>query len=126
MQVVADQSVFIQAAIESIKHHLIEGSFFACVIIYFFLANWRTTLIAAIAIPTSIIATFALMAIEVRRLSAKDRGLDATTCSGLSVSRCGRNIAKHCSSRVSNCRHGRALSTGVGRAKNSFAPITSQ
>ena len=62
VQVVADQSVFIQAAIESIKRHLIEGSFFACIIIYIFLANWRTTLIAAIAIPTSIIATFALMA----------------------------------------------------------------
>ncbi len=62
VQVVADQSIFIEAAIESIKHHLIEGSFFACLIIYLFLANWRTTLIAAIAIPTSIIATFALMA----------------------------------------------------------------
>ncbi|RXH55692.1 efflux RND transporter permease subunit [Granulicella sibirica] len=61
VRIVADQSVFINAAIEAIKHHLIEGSFFACVIIYLFLANWRTTLIAAIAIPTSIISTFALM-----------------------------------------------------------------
>jgi HAE1 family hydrophobic/amphiphilic exporter-1 len=60
-QVVQDQSVFIEAAIGSIKHHLIEGSFFACIIIYLFLANWRTTLIAAIAIPTSLISTFALM-----------------------------------------------------------------
>ncbi|SFR98442.1 hydrophobic/amphiphilic exporter-1, HAE1 family [Granulicella pectinivorans] len=60
-QVVQDQSIFIEAAIDSIKHHLVEGSLFACVIIYFFLANWRTTLIAAIAIPTSIISTFALM-----------------------------------------------------------------
>jgi len=61
VQVVQDQSVFIKAAIEAIKHHLIEGSFFACIIIYLFLANWRTTLIAGIAIPTSIISTFALM-----------------------------------------------------------------
>src|SRR6202030_237167 len=35
---------------------------FASVIIFLFLANWRTTLIAAVAIPTSIVSTFALMA----------------------------------------------------------------
>lgn len=61
VQVVQDQSAFIKAAIEAIKRHLIEGSFFACIIIYIFLANWRTTLIAAVAIPTSIISAFALM-----------------------------------------------------------------
>jgi hydrophobic/amphiphilic exporter-1 (mainly G- bacteria), HAE1 family len=61
-QVIADTSVFIKAAVENIKHHLIEGSFFAAIIIFLFLANVRTTLIAALAIPTSIVATFALMA----------------------------------------------------------------
>ncbi len=61
-QVISDQSVFIKAAVDNIKHHLIEGSFFAAIIIFLFLANIRTTLIAAIAIPTSIISTFALMA----------------------------------------------------------------
>ena len=61
-QVISDQSVFIKAAVENIKKHLIEGSFFAAIIIFLFLANIRTTLIAAIAIPTSIISTFALMA----------------------------------------------------------------
>ncbi len=61
-RVITDQSVFIKAAVENIKHHLIEGSFFAAIIIFLFLANIRTTLIAAIAIPTSIISTFALMA----------------------------------------------------------------
>src|SRR5690242_345172 len=61
-QVVSDQSVFIKAAVENIKKHLIEGSFFAAIIIFLFLANIRTTLIAAVAIPTSIISTFALMA----------------------------------------------------------------
>ncbi len=61
-QVISDQSVFIKAAVDNIKRHLIEGSFFASIIIFMFLANIRTTLIAAIAIPTSIISTFALMA----------------------------------------------------------------
>jgi HAE1 family hydrophobic/amphiphilic exporter-1 len=61
-QIIGDQSVFIKAAVENIKKHLIEGSFFAAIIIFLFLANIRTTLIAAVAIPTSIISTFALMA----------------------------------------------------------------
>jgi HAE1 family hydrophobic/amphiphilic exporter-1 len=60
--IISDQSVFIKASVDSIKHHLIEGSFFAAIIIFIFLANIRTTLIAAVAIPTSIISTFALMA----------------------------------------------------------------
>ena len=61
-QIIGDQSVFITAAVDSIKRHLIEGSIFASIVIFLFLANWRTTLIAAVAIPTSIISTFALMA----------------------------------------------------------------
>jgi HAE1 family hydrophobic/amphiphilic exporter-1 len=61
-RIVADQSVFIVAAVDSIKHHLVLGSFFASIVIFLFLANWRTTLIASIAIPTSIISAFALMA----------------------------------------------------------------
>jgi HAE1 family hydrophobic/amphiphilic exporter-1 len=61
-EVIGDQSIFIKAAVENIRKHLIEGSIFAAIIIFVFLANIRTTLIAAIAIPTSIISTFALMA----------------------------------------------------------------
>ena len=61
-EIIGDQSVFIKAAVSAIKHHLVLGSIFASIVIFFFLANWRTTLIASIAIPTSIISTFALMA----------------------------------------------------------------
>ena len=61
-KIITDQSVFIKAAVDNIKHHLIEGSFFAAIVIFLFLANIRTTLIASIAIPTSIVSTFALMA----------------------------------------------------------------
>jgi len=61
-EVVSDQSIFIKAAVDNIKHHLVLGSLFASVVIFIFLANIRTTLIAAIAIPTSLISTFALMA----------------------------------------------------------------
>src|SRR6478752_1898788 len=62
VEIVNDQVIFIKAAIEAIQSHLIEGSLLAAAVIFLFLANIRTTLIAAVAIPVSIISTFALMA----------------------------------------------------------------
>ena len=56
---VRDQSVFIQASVDTVKEHLVLGSILAAVVIFFFLANIRTTVIAALAIPTSIISAFA-------------------------------------------------------------------
>jgi HAE1 family hydrophobic/amphiphilic exporter-1 len=61
-QVVGDQSIFIKASIESIQRHLIEGSILAAIVVFLFLWSFRSTLIAALAIPTSLIATFGLMA----------------------------------------------------------------
>ncbi len=61
IQILADNSLFIRAAVESIETHLIEGAFFAAIVVFVFLWNFRSTLIAAIAIPTSIISTFGLM-----------------------------------------------------------------
>src|SRR5205807_6642528 len=61
-QIVGDQTIFIKAALHSINMHLIEGSILAAIVVFVFLWSFRSTLIAAIAIPTSIIATFGLMA----------------------------------------------------------------
>ncbi len=61
--VVDDQSLFTQAALDAVQEHLILGSILASGVIFFFLANIRTTLIAAVAIPTSIVSTFFLMAV---------------------------------------------------------------
>ena len=61
-QIVGDQSIFIKAAVESIETHLVEGGLLAALVVFLFLWNIRSTIIAAIAIPTSIIATFGLMA----------------------------------------------------------------
>ncbi|MFN2530355.1 MAG: efflux RND transporter permease subunit [Pyrinomonadaceae bacterium] len=61
-EVVGDQSIFIKASIEAIQTHLIEGSILAAIVVFIFLWSFRSTVIAAIAIPTSLIATFGLMA----------------------------------------------------------------
>src|SRR3954464_8318635 len=60
-EVVGDQSIFIKASIEAIQTHLIEGSILAAIVVFIFLWSFRSTLIAGIAIPTSLIATFGLM-----------------------------------------------------------------
>jgi HAE1 family hydrophobic/amphiphilic exporter-1 len=61
METSRDQSEFIVAAVDAVKEHLILGSIFAALIVLLFLRNYRSTLISAIAIPSSIIATFAAM-----------------------------------------------------------------
>jgi hydrophobic/amphiphilic exporter-1 (mainly G- bacteria), HAE1 family len=59
--IVHDISDFIKASVHSLIEHLILGSIFASAIVWLFIRNWRAVLIAAVAIPSSIIATFTLM-----------------------------------------------------------------
>ncbi len=56
-----DQSVFIRKSIDDIQHHLVLGSLLASIVVFFFLRNIRTTIIAALAIPVSLIGTFIIM-----------------------------------------------------------------
>ena len=57
-EIVRDQSQFIKAAVDTVQEHLVLGGFLAALVVLLFLGNLRSTLIAAIAIPTSIISTF--------------------------------------------------------------------
>src|SRR5262249_46605340 len=60
-RIVRDTSDFIEAAIHNVEEHLIVGSILAALVVLLFLANLRSTIISAIAIPTSIVATFGLI-----------------------------------------------------------------
>ena len=60
--VIRDQSEFIETSLHAIEEHLVLGAIFAAVIVFFFLWNIRSTFIAALAIPVSIIAAFAAIA----------------------------------------------------------------
>ena len=57
-----DQSEFIENSLHAIEEHLIIGGLLAAIVVFVFLWNFRSTLIAALAIPTSIIASFAVIA----------------------------------------------------------------
>jgi HAE1 family hydrophobic/amphiphilic exporter-1 len=61
VSIVQDQSRYINAAMDEIQGHLIVGSILATVVVLLFMRSWRSTLIAAVAIPGSIISTFAVM-----------------------------------------------------------------
>ncbi|MBA3334859.1 MAG: efflux RND transporter permease subunit, partial [Acidobacteria bacterium] len=60
--VTRDQSEFIENSLEAIEEHLIIGGILAAVVVFLFLWNIRSTIIAALAIPVSIIASFAAIA----------------------------------------------------------------
>ena len=61
MEVVRDEGEFIRNAVGAVQEHLVIGGLLAALVVLLFLWNGRSTLIAALAIPTSIIATFALI-----------------------------------------------------------------
>lgn len=61
LRVTRDQSVFIRASVSSLEEHLLLGSLLASLIVWLFIRNLRSVIIAAVAIPTSVIATFTLM-----------------------------------------------------------------
>ncbi|WP_027417138.1 efflux RND transporter permease subunit [Aneurinibacillus terranovensis] len=58
---ILDSSVYIKDSINTVEKHGVEGSIMAIIILFLFLNSFRSMLVAAIVIPISIVATFALM-----------------------------------------------------------------
>jgi len=61
LELVQDQSRYIEAAFHEVQLHLVLGSILASLVVLLFMRNWRATIIAAVAIPASIIAAFGAM-----------------------------------------------------------------
>ena len=61
VSIAVDQSLFILRSIHEVQFHLIIGEDFAILAVFLILKNVRTTLISAVALPVSVIATFALI-----------------------------------------------------------------
>ncbi|MGH9966624.1 MAG: efflux RND transporter permease subunit [Pyrinomonadaceae bacterium] len=61
LEIIRDQSRYIEAALREIQKHLIMGSILASLVVFFFMRSWRSTVIAAVAIPCSVISTFGMM-----------------------------------------------------------------
>jgi HAE1 family hydrophobic/amphiphilic exporter-1 len=63
VEITRDQSDFIRESVNEVQKHLWLGALFASIIVFCFLGNLRSTLIAAVSIPVSIIATYTLLAV---------------------------------------------------------------
>jgi hydrophobe/amphiphile efflux-1 (HAE1) family protein len=61
LSIVRDNSASIRTSLDAVKEHLVLGALLAAAVVLVFLGNARSTFIAALAIPVSIIGTFALM-----------------------------------------------------------------
>jgi multidrug efflux pump subunit AcrB len=56
--IVYDQAVFIQTAVDNVRDAILIGGLFSVLILLAFLRDWRATLISALAIPTTLAITF--------------------------------------------------------------------
>lgn len=61
VELTQDQSRFIRVSMEEVKFHLLLAAILVGATIMLFIRDWRTTIIATLAIPTSIVPTFLLM-----------------------------------------------------------------
>lgn len=61
VEIVKDQSISIEESVHEIFEHLYLGGGLACLLTFLFMKNLRSTFIAGIAIPTSVLATFIVM-----------------------------------------------------------------
>ncbi|MFM2149896.1 MAG: hypothetical protein RLZZ187_2202 [Pseudomonadota bacterium] len=57
-----DESLFISQSIYEVEHALVTALVLVVVVIFFFLRSWRATIIPAVAIPVSILASFIALA----------------------------------------------------------------
>jgi hydrophobe/amphiphile efflux-1 (HAE1) family protein len=62
--IIRDNSQTIRTSVHAVLEHLIVGSILAAFVVLIFLANGRSTIIAAVAIPVSVIGTFGLMYVQ--------------------------------------------------------------
>ncbi|HLU48152.1 MAG TPA: efflux RND transporter permease subunit, partial [Planctomycetota bacterium] len=62
LDVVRDESTFVRTSVHAVQEHLILGAICAILVVLAFLRSGRSTVIAALAIPVSIIGTFAVLA----------------------------------------------------------------
>lgn len=59
--IVYDTTAFVKASIESVIHTLLEAIVLVVIVVILFLQTWRASIIPLVAVPVSIVGTFAVM-----------------------------------------------------------------
>ncbi|MDB5450030.1 MAG: transporter, hydrophobe/amphiphile efflux family, partial [Phenylobacterium sp.] len=60
-QIVYDPTVFVRGSIDAVAHTLVEAILLVVIVVVLFLQSWRASVIPLIAVPVSLIGTFAVM-----------------------------------------------------------------
>ncbi|MBB4952091.1 multidrug efflux pump [Agrobacterium vitis] len=60
-QIIYDSTDFVNSSIDEVIHTLLEAGLIVTLVVFAFLGSWRAVLIPIVAIPLSLIGTFALM-----------------------------------------------------------------
>ena len=60
--IVRDASTYIRADVEEVQHSILMGILLTVLVVFYFLGNWRSTIITGLALPNSLIGAFILMA----------------------------------------------------------------
>jgi len=58
---VFDATTFVRASIYEVEHTIVVAFILVIIVVYLFLGNWRSTLIPMIAVPVSLVGTFAVL-----------------------------------------------------------------
>jgi len=79
LEIIDDDSEFIRSTVDDTMSNILLGIIFTSIVLLIFLADFRSTFIVALSMPTSIMSTFLLMQVT-------DLSLNMMTLMGLSVS----------------------------------------
>jgi HAE1 family hydrophobic/amphiphilic exporter-1 len=85
IEIISDQAGFIIKAIDTVKGSLLYGAILAAFVLFYFLRDRRSTFIIFTSIPTSVVATFALMYIRNLIIPQSPISINVMTLSGLAL-----------------------------------------
>ncbi len=57
--IVSDNTLFVKASLEEVVHTFVEALLLVLIVVFIFLQNWRATVIPMLAVPVSLVGTFA-------------------------------------------------------------------
>ena len=58
LTILSDQSKYVKSSVDGVKSTILEGGLLTVLIVFLFLASWRSTVITALTLPISVVATF--------------------------------------------------------------------
>ncbi|HET9236648.1 MAG TPA: efflux RND transporter permease subunit [Oligoflexus sp.] len=58
LQIVRDSGVRVELSVEDVEASLVEGALLTVLVVFIFLASWRSTVITGLALPVSVLASF--------------------------------------------------------------------